>query len=199
MGTNKTRMRDSKILIGAALLTALLSKPAITPGSGPAETMEVLGFILIASCAIGRIYSTLFIGGIKSEKLVTIGPYSMCRNPLYFFSLLGAAGIGMLSGELSLFVFLTGGFIFIYHSLIQREEEFLSQKFGSEFTTFCATTPRLMPDIHKYAAPEEVTLQTLFVNKAVRDATWWFVALPVFEIIGYVHDKDILKPLFTLI
>src|SRR4051812_7638883 len=109
MGTNKTRMRDSRILLGAALVIALLSQPELTRGPGPAGTMEVLGFFLLAACAIGRIYSTIYIGGIKSDKLVTAGPYSMCRNPLYFYSLTGAAGVGMMSGEITLFILLAGG------------------------------------------------------------------------------------------
>lgn len=195
---NKTRMRDSRILLGFALVVALLTRPAALSCSGLDETMEVFGFLLLTACAIGRIYSTLFIGGIKREQLVTIGPYAMCRNPLYFYSLLGAAGIGLMSREFTLFLLLTGGFYAIYYGLIRREEEFLSEKFGADFSAFCASTPRLLPNFGKFSAPDEVVFQPRFVNNAVWDAIWWFAAVPVFEVIQYVHDKGILKPFFTL-
>ena len=41
----------------------------------------------------------LYVGGRKNAELVTTGPYSMMRNPLYFFSLLGVAGVGAQTGS----------------------------------------------------------------------------------------------------
>lgn len=195
---NKTRMRDSRILMVIAFLIALISKPAIEPESGLFEAFEVIGFTLLATCAIGRIYSTAFIGGAKNDKLITAGPYSMCRNPLYFYSLLGAAGIGMMSERFTIMAFLVGGFVLIYHGLISREEEFLAEKFGSDYTDFCAKTPRLMPAFSKYTCPSEVVFQSRYLNKAVKDAIWWFAAMPIFETIEYLQGHGIIKPLFTL-
>jgi protein-S-isoprenylcysteine O-methyltransferase Ste14 len=195
---NRTRMRDSRLLLLAALIVVLLSKPVLDPKSLTGEMLEVIGDVLLAICAIGRIYATMFIGGLKSDELITIGPYAMCRNPLYFYSLVGAAGVGVLSNELTIFVFLAGGFYLIYYGLIRREENFLAQKFGSSFTKFCKTTPRLLPDFRKFHAPARMEFQPRYVNKAVSDAMWWFAAMPIFEVINYLHDKGIVKPLFTL-
>ena len=47
-------------------------------------------------------WSSLYIAGRKGRELVTVGPYSTCRNPLYFFSIVGAAGMGAQSGSLTL-------------------------------------------------------------------------------------------------
>jgi protein-S-isoprenylcysteine O-methyltransferase Ste14 len=35
----------------------------------------------------------------KIEELVTVGPYSVMRNPLYFFFILGGIGVGAQSGS----------------------------------------------------------------------------------------------------
>ena len=196
---NKTRMRDTRILVGALLLAVVLTEPALHEGSFLYELLRLAGYALLIACAIGRVYSTAFIGGIKNEKLITVGPYSMCRNPLYFYSLLGACGVGLLSGEIIPTVVVTGGFLFIYKNLISREEEFLSEKFGASFAAFKTGTPRLLPDVKKYSCPDELLFQPRFFNMAVRDAVWWFVPVPFYELIHALHHAGIIKPLFSLL
>ena len=43
------------------------------------------GMILVGIASLGRMWCSLYIAGYKDDKLVTDGPYSLCRNPLYFF------------------------------------------------------------------------------------------------------------------
>ena len=42
---------------------------------------------MILICILGRTWATLYIGGQKQRELVTKGPYSVVRNPLYLFTL----------------------------------------------------------------------------------------------------------------
>ena len=196
---NKTRMRDTRILVGSLLLIVIFTAPVLGEGSFLYQILRLAGYIMIIACAIGRIYCTAFIGGIKSEILVTFGPYSMCRNPLYFYSLLGAAGVGLLSGEIIPTVIITGGFFLIYKGLIDREEGFLSGKFAQSFAAFKAGTPRLLPDPKKYNCPDELVFQPRYFNKAVWDAVWWFAPLPFYELVHALHHAGIIKPLFSLL
>jgi len=180
---NKTRMRDTRILMGLTLLAGLLADTAFPAGSGGHLLMQVIGYVLLTVCAIGRIYVSTFIGGVKNEQLVTSGPYSLVRNPLYFFSLCGAAGVGfMTTSFLCLFV-IVGGFYFIYDKLIAREEDFLGAKFGASFDEYKRNVPRLLPSLKGYNAPEELVFQPRYLNKAVLDAVWWFAPLPVFLLV----------------
>ncbi len=196
---NKTRMRDTRILVGIILIAGFFTAPVMQTGSFAYEIFRLAGFILLTACAIGRIYSTAFIGGIKNEKLITVGPYAMCRNPLYFYSLLGAAGLGLMSAQIILFIFIFGGFLFIYDGLIKREEGFLAEKFGADFAAYKAGTPRLLPDIKKYTCPDELAFQPKYLNNAVWDALWWFAPVPLFELAHLLHNAGILKPLFSLL
>ena len=59
------------------------------------------GLALVVLCITGRLWCILYVGNKKNLELVTRGPYSMTRNPLYFFSTLGAAGIGLMFGSLT--------------------------------------------------------------------------------------------------
>ena len=49
--------------------------------------IEMAGLVLILVCILGRTWCTLYIGGLKKRELVTAGPYSVVRNPLYVFTL----------------------------------------------------------------------------------------------------------------
>lgn len=196
---NKTRMRDTRILMALLMLTALVSTPALSEACPLLyNAMRFAGYVLLVACGIGRMHSTAFIGGVKNEKLMTVGPYSMHRNPLYFYSLLGAAGLGLLTGELipALIVFL--GFYFIYADLIAREEKYLQGKFGAEFDAFKASTPRLWPAFRKYKCPAELPFQPRFFNMAVKDAVWWFAPAPFLELVHYLHAHWLITPLFTV-
>jgi protein-S-isoprenylcysteine O-methyltransferase Ste14 len=195
---NKTRMRDTRLLIALTIVTAILCKTQFPDDTATHETMDLAGYVLVTVCAIGRIYTTAFIGGIKNEQLITWGPYSLCRNPLYFFSLCGAAGIGLMSTSITAAIIVFAGFLAIYHDLIAREEEFLSTKFGKVFAEYKARVPRLLPSFAHYECPDEVTFQPRFLTKAVADAVWWFAPLPLFELAEILQEKGLITPVMRL-
>lgn len=195
---NKTRMHDTRILMGLTLLTGIFCKTMFPDETLAHESMDLMGYVLVTVCAVGRIYTTAFIGGIKNAQLITWGPYSVCRNPLYFFSLLGAAGIGLMSTSLLAFGIIFFGFLTIYWKLIEREEEFLQTRFGQSFDDYKASVPKLLPDFSKYACPAEIPLQPKFLNRAVADAIWWFVPLPLFEIAEVLQETNIIHPFIQI-
>ena len=63
------------------------------------EFIEIAGIVLVFACIFGRMWSILYVGSKKNKELVTSGPYSMTRNPLYFFSCIGAVGVGLMYGS----------------------------------------------------------------------------------------------------
>ena len=54
--------------------------------------MCFLGVLMVVFGWFGRIWASLYIEGNKTKNLVTSGPFSMVRNPLYFFSLIMLLG-----------------------------------------------------------------------------------------------------------
>jgi protein-S-isoprenylcysteine O-methyltransferase Ste14 len=80
----------------------------------------------------------------KNEELTTTGPYSYTRNPLYFGSMIIAAGF--IGAARSWILAVVGLVLFaaIYLPVIGAEEKFLRAKFIG-FDAYAARVPRLLP------------------------------------------------------
>jgi protein-S-isoprenylcysteine O-methyltransferase Ste14 len=93
----------------------------------------------------------------KDAELTTTGPYAHTRNPLYLGSLL--LGIGtVIAGGRWIFVlaFLTF-FATVYGRTMDREEAFLTERFGDRYRDWAARVPLLLPRLSPYRSgePEE--------------------------------------------
>src|ERR1700674_3168149 len=102
------RKRKQVLAISGALwLLLLLFTQSRWQATAPhiRALIEVAGVFLILLSILGRTWCTLYIGGRKRRELITQGPYSIVRNPLYLFSSIGAAGIAAQIGS-ALVVFL---------------------------------------------------------------------------------------------
>ncbi|EHS52712.1 isoprenylcysteine carboxyl methyltransferase, partial [Rhizobium sp. PDO1-076] len=112
--------------------------------------LEIAGFIFIL-CGFGvRLWCTLYIGGRKSRDLLSDGPYSLCRNPLYVGSILAAIGIGLQTEMLSFGIFCGVVCWGIFHVVVKKEERYLLVEFGEPYRLYFDTTPRFWPMFSAY-------------------------------------------------
>lgn len=199
VGANKTRIRDTAILVGSCFAVILFSKQLVSHEQIIMhESLEIIGYFMACIAAIGRIYSTAFLGGFKGNKIVDYGPFSVCRNPLYMFSFIGVCGIALMSLHLFVIIIMPLGLLAIYIPLIKREEVILAERFGKTYANYCAKTPRLVPKFALYKAPEKVEMAPEKLLSAVKDSVMWFAAYPLLELIEKIQDAGYIKPLFHL-
>ena len=86
------------------------------------------------------------------KHLVIVGLYRYSRNPMYIGVLTLIGGWTLLSGS-PLLAFYLILFTIIFHlRVVHFEEPWLSKKFGTEWTSYCAITPRWMFDA-KHKSP----------------------------------------------
>lgn len=98
---------------------------------------------------IGLVY--IIRGGkdrqVYAEKLVTEGIFSHSRNPMYVGNVLMLLGTGVLANSLFFLLIVTPFFIFVYQAIIRAEENFLRNKFGSEFDAYASEVNRWLPNL----------------------------------------------------
>ena len=107
--------------------------------------LSISGSVLVVVSVLGRYWSIKHIGSRKNVILVHTGPYSYCRNPLYFFSFLLALGCGLISKSIVLSTIFSLGILYIFLKVIEKEERYLSYRFGEEYEHYKAHVPRLVP------------------------------------------------------
>lgn len=143
--------------------------------------IEDLGRTLIAIAVVGRAWCSLYIGGRKAAELVTTGPYSLTRNPLYLFSFIGAFGGGAQSGSLTLGLAFLLATMAIFIPLIAREENFLANAMPGSFDAYRRLTPRLWPRPALWRSPHEITVRPALFLRTLFDGLPFILAWPLFD------------------
>lgn len=89
---------------------------------------------------------------LDAPVLVTGGPYSIVRNPLYLGNGIMGCGWSLMAGWWWLAAF-AAAFGAVYSLvIIPYEEGFLLERFGEQYREYRASTPQLIPDPRRYRA-----------------------------------------------
>jgi protein-S-isoprenylcysteine O-methyltransferase Ste14 len=125
-------------------------------GSQYWEWPIILGLLItisgqaIRAATIGLAY--IIRGGkdkkVYAEELVTSGIFNHCRNPLYVGNILMLLGVGVISNSLIYVLVIMPVFIFIYHTIVLAEENYLRNKFGDSFNAYCKRVNRWLPSFN---------------------------------------------------
>jgi protein-S-isoprenylcysteine O-methyltransferase Ste14 len=165
-------------VFGIVFVVALLATGSVWQGTLVGRAMFLVGIVLAAVGMVGRIWCLTYSSGYKSSELVTQGPYSVSRNPLYFFSFIGLIGIGLATETITLTLFLIAFFALVYPAVIAGEEEFLQGRFGEPYAEYCRRTPRFFPDRSLFVEPDSYTVQPRTLRRSLGGVIW-FIGLPV--------------------
>jgi protein-S-isoprenylcysteine O-methyltransferase Ste14 len=170
--------------LGAASFCVLLFSHSVWPDSseeGLHEIIETVGVALILIAIAGRTWSSLYIGGRKKSEVVALGPYSICRNPLYVFSFIGAAGAGAQFGNVTAAIAATLLTISVFTIVVRKEERFLSAKFGEPYLAYKARVPRFIPNFRLWQNVSALEINPHLVVRTFLDACVFLAAIPLAE------------------
>jgi len=190
--------RKLGFLIALALFAALFSFGAPVWSETVYETIRWIGAALIFVCISGRTWCSLYIGGRKNYELVTTGPYSVSRNPLYVFSIIGGTGVGAQFGAVSVAV-LAGICAWLVHVLVVRQEErLLLAEQGEVYAKYLAEVPRFVPRFSLWKNVEVLEVRTRAFARTFTDACIFLGAIPLAAGLDLLHDLGLLRVFFRL-
>jgi len=198
--TRVQTVRKAVLLAGLIAGVALVAVTNSTypPGERTHETIEWVGIVLIVTCILGRTWASLYIGGRKIDKLVQNGPYSVCRNPLYFFSVIGAAGIGAQVGSITLALLCAVIALLVFAVVVVQEERLLRERHGAAFAEYSARVPRFLPNLRLWRDARTLTVHQLRVVRTFADALIFLLSVPAAEVIELLQEGGYLPVLLRL-
>jgi protein-S-isoprenylcysteine O-methyltransferase Ste14 len=200
---NITRVQTiRKIVLFAAIAVAVfvfaVTDTIYPSGHAVHELVEWIGILLIVVCILGRTWSSLYIAGRKGRELVTVGPYSTCRNPLYFFSIVGAAGMGAQSGSIVIGLICAAIASVVFFVVVTQEEQLLTKVHGKKYRAYLGTVPRFVPNPRLWRDEEMLTIRPPRVLMTFADALVFLLSVPVAEGFEYLRELGMIPTLLIL-
>jgi len=169
-----------------------------TNNEGITFLLFLTGMILVAIASLGRMWSSLYIAGYKDNRLITKGPYSLCRNPLYFFSLIGVAGIGCATETFTYPIVFIVLFALYYPFVIKSEGKRLKQRFGAEFEQYTQRVPAFFPRLSTFDEPDSYTVKPGVYRSHIFSALWFIWIVGILEVIEGMHDIGLLISIWSI-
>ncbi|PZF77089.1 isoprenylcysteine carboxylmethyltransferase family protein [Aestuariivirga litoralis] len=140
------------LFAGATILALWLQHvvPLPWPGGAWAAVLAMAGVFLaaagialdLATMLAFRRHRTTVLPNRGATRLITDGPFRFSRNPIYVGNTLLVAGAGLAFGIAWLVPAALAAAFATRKLAIEREERHLALRFGQEWTTYAARTPR---------------------------------------------------------
>jgi protein-S-isoprenylcysteine O-methyltransferase Ste14 len=191
-----------KVILGLIIACAV-PVVALVQSSWPDEglvrsAIETVALWLIVICIFGRAWCALYIGGRKSVELVEFGPYSISRNPLYLFSCMGAAGVGLRTGSMAVGALFLVAAIAVMIPVVRVEELVMTRTFGAAFDAYYAKVPRLWPRLSLWRDARILSLEPRHLYRVLGDSLFFACTIPLIGVITWLQSEGILPVLARL-
>jgi protein-S-isoprenylcysteine O-methyltransferase Ste14 len=183
------RHRDliATVPLAPAIVIGLLSRPALAPGSASAVVLNLAAWTLFLAGAAHRFWATIYIGGRKRDMIVSEGPYSLCRHPLYLASFLMALSAGLfLESVIVTAAAILAGIAYLL-TTVPQEEAALARQHPRGWADYAARVPRVCPRAIRWHTPARVTVDVQSLRDEVARASRWVLLPLLAEVAMYLR------------
>ena len=157
----------------------------------PTDTNIMLGIVFVVSGELGRIWCVSYAGGITRTRtgdlnqLITSGPFSLVRNPIYIFNIIMYSASAFLLGVPSLVPFAVIYFVLEYTFIVAYEEGILVKAFGEEYIQYTDKVNRWLPKLTPYIGRNVHYPLVKEALKAERSTFTSIIGITVIAIVKY--------------
>lgn len=192
------RLVASRFALGLAVSCTLFTSHAWAERGAVDSSLAAIGDVLLIAGCVGRIWCGVHIAGRKNRELVDVGPFSICRNPLYFFSLLALVGAGLAFESLVITGLFATVFFLTHWPTILKEERFLGEVFGTVYDDYRARVPRFLPNPAIYRGTPELVLGTAAFTRTMLEAALIPLVYLAAQAIEAGHEANLLPTLVRI-
>jgi protein-S-isoprenylcysteine O-methyltransferase Ste14 len=182
----------------AGAVAVLISVPMIRADTWLALVLNILGWLFFLTGMLLRLWSTLYIGARKEWTLVSEGPYSLCRNPLYLGSLLVGLSFGLFVNSLAFLVIISTTAIIYALGTVRAEEDTLLRNLGEPYARYCERTPRFWPKFSLFHTSESIEIKAKGLRIEFKRLLRWIWVPMALEIVSYLRSMPWYPGLFHL-
>lgn len=169
----RVRLPLTAICIVTGVALTVLANPGRLESAALRWGLAGIGFGLVVAGAGVRLWALASIGGRKTRQLVTTGLYSLCRNPLYFGTLLIILGFLALWQSVPMTLLVLPLLALYRFGVVPAEESVLRGFYGAEFDAYCARTPRWLPRLRGYVPEDQPLVRSVPFQREFQSALWW--------------------------
>jgi len=192
------RIHISRIIAFIFIIFILFTSSKWESISFVSSVFFLVGCTLVGIASMGRLWCSLYIAGYKNSFLVTLGPYSVSRNPLYFFSMIGGVGVGFTTETVLIPAAILILFIIYYPFVIRDEERRLFNLHDEAFEWYRDKTPIFIPKLSLLNEPDTYTVNPKIFRKNIFGALWFVWLVGILEVIEELHEMNIIPTYFNI-
>ncbi len=192
------RIRLMRLAFVPFVFVAIFGWRSWPDDSMPELLLESIGYVFLMVGVALRLWATLHIGGHKSTELITDGPFSMCRNPLYVGTMLLAIGASLCLENILLLAMTVLFLVPIHAAMIISEERHLAEIFGAPFEAYRSRVPRFLFRFRNFHERESLVISTKMLKHAIAGSAV-AVLIPLMEdVLQMLHNKGMIPVLWKL-
>lgn len=162
------------------------------------EILFLFGAIFVGIGVLGRAWSLSYIAGAKNKSLITKGPYSLCRHPLYLFSFVGGLGISFCTETLTVPAIILICFAVYYPFAIKKEEFKIATRFGEEYKTYAKTVPVFFPSFRTFHDDEIRLINSKSFLRGLTSLIYFIAIIGLFEFIESMQTLGLIASFYII-
>jgi protein-S-isoprenylcysteine O-methyltransferase Ste14 len=111
---------------------------------GESEYINILGLFLLTLAIVILCYSLFLFFKAKTHiepwkpttSIISTGLFAYSRNPIYAAFCITTIGLGLVFNNMWMLISFIPSAVFVYHIAIKKEEKYLENKFGDEYSKY---------------------------------------------------------------
>ena len=184
----RTRMWMTGISLGVGFLLTALIRP-LAPLSAPWNlSLNALGWLVFFAGAAIRVWSSTYICDRKSRDVVRTGPYSVCRNPLYWGTFLMVAAFPILLQSPILAISMLPPILLYLFAVVPVEEAVMASRHGAEYDAYCQAVSRWWPNVLGYTKGDPLDGKSVGFYGECSRLLWWLGLAVGFQVLFHFQN-----------